>query len=82
MWRNTTNPVRLLVVDARVLLPMFICLLHIRWSTFIMAGAGVVLFTVLEWIGLPPGAAFRLVRRWIAGRIRPAVPTWKRRRFA
>ena len=40
MWRNTMVPVRLYIVDARALIPVMIFLVHWRWSTLYLAGAG------------------------------------------
>ena len=82
MWRNTMLPIRFYAVDARALVPFFVCLLHWSWRTFYMALAGIALFAVLEWCGLTFPAALRTLRRLAAGRTRSAVPTWKKRRFA
>ena len=82
MWRNTMLPVRLYLIDARALIPVMIFMLQWRWSTLYFAGAGIALFTVLEWFGLTFPAAIRTIRRMIVGRIRSATPTWKKRRFA
>ena len=82
MWRNTMLPIRIYVADARALIPAMIALMHIRLWTFYIALAGIALFAVLEWLGLTFPAAVRMVRRWIVGRRRPAIPVWKKRRFA
>ncbi len=82
MWRNTMLPVRLYIVDARALLPAGIFFLHWSWLTFYIALVGIAFFAVLEWCGLTPPIAWRIIRRWIIGRRRPAIPAWKRRRFA
>ena len=82
MWRNTMQPVRLYVVDARVLIPVMVFVLRWRLSTLYIAGAGIAVFTVLEWCGLTFPAAIRTVRRLAVGRQRPAVPSWKKRRYA
>jgi intracellular multiplication protein IcmT len=82
MWRNTMMPVRIYVVDARALIPVMIFMLHWRLSTLYLAGAGIALFTILEWFGLTFPAARRTIRRYLVGRIRPAFPSWKKRRFA
>jgi len=39
-------------------------------------------FAVPEWFGLSFPAALRTLRRLVNGPVRPAVPVWKRRRFA
>jgi intracellular multiplication protein IcmT len=82
MWRDTMRPVRLWIMDARALIPVMIFLLHWRWSTLYCAGAGIAIFTVLEWFGLTFAGAIRTVRRFAIGRVRPAVPAWRKRRFA
>ena len=51
-------------------------------TTLYFALAGVVVFVLLEWLGLTFPAAIRTVRRLIVGRIRPATPSWKKRYYA
>jgi intracellular multiplication protein IcmT len=82
MWRNTMLPVRVYVVDARVLIPVMVVLVHIRVWTLYVALGGIAVFTALEWLGLTFPAAVRTVRRWIVGSRRAAIPAWKKRRFA
>jgi len=82
MWRNTMLPVRVYVVDARVLIPLMIVLVHVRLWTLYVGLGGIAVFTALEWLGLTFPAAVRTARRWIVGRRRPAIPAWKKRRFA
>lgn len=82
MWRNTMLPVRILVVDARALVPVMIFVVHWRLSTLYFALAGIVVFAALEWFGLTFPAAIRTIRRLAVGRLRPAVPSWKKRYFA
>ena len=82
MWRNTMLPVRVYVVDARVLVPVMIFILRWRLSTLYMALAGIAVFAVLEWGGLTFPAAVRILRRLLVGELRPAVPAWKKRRYA
>jgi intracellular multiplication protein IcmT len=82
MWRNTMLPVRIYVADARVLIPMLVMLVHVRLWTLYVAISGIVVFAVLEWLGLTFPAAMRTLRRWIVGSRRAAIPAWKKRRFA
>ena len=82
MWRNTMLPIRIYVADARALIPLMVVLVHVRLWTFYVALAGIVVFAVLEWLGLTFPAAVRTARRWIVGNRRAAIPTWKKRRFA
>lgn len=82
MWRNTMPPVRIYIADARALLPWFIFLMHWSKDTLCFAIFMTLVFAVPEWFGLSFPAAIRTVRRIVNGRVRPAVPMWKRRRFA
>ena len=82
MWRNTMLPVRLYLVDARALIPVMIFVLHWRVSTLYVAAGGIAIFAVLEWFGLTFRSAIRTIRRLIVGRLRPAVPAWKKRSYA
>jgi intracellular multiplication protein IcmT len=82
MWRNTQLPVRIFVADARALIPVLVFILHWSWWTFYVAIVGCIVFAVLEWLGLTYPAAVRLLRRLIIGPVRPAVPSWKKRRLA
>jgi len=81
MWRNTMLLVRIFGVDARALIPVFIFILHWSKWTLYSAIAGCILFAILEWCGLTYPAAVRLVRRFVVGPTRPAVPAWKKRRL-
>lgn len=82
MWRNTMLPVRIYVVDARALVPVMIFMVHWRLSTLYVALAGIAVFAVLEWCGLTFPAATRTLRRLAVGRLRSAVPSWKKRYYA
>ena len=83
MWRETGSPVRFLIFDARVLLPLVIWFAHLlSWWTFGIAVAGIVTFGAVERLGLTFPAAVRLLRRLLVGPHRPAVPSWKRRGYA
>ena len=82
MWRNTALPVRILVIDALACIPALIAVVYWSWTTLTIGLAGVAFFSVLSWFGLTVPAFLRLLRRWIAGPVRPAVPVWRRRRLA
>ena len=82
MWRNTMSPIRAYVIDARALVPLMVYLMHWSWATLYIALVGIALFSVLEWCGLTFPAAIRVVRRWIVGPVRAAIPAWKKRRLA
>ncbi len=82
MWRNTAPPVRLFVLDARACIPLLISVVYWSWTTLYIGLTGMVFFTVISWFGLTVPAVTRLLRRWLVGRVRPAVPVWRRRRLA
>jgi len=82
MWRNTGQPVRVLMLDARACLPVVLAAVYWSWTTFYIAMAGFVFFSLISFFGLTLPALIRTVRRWVVGPVRTAVPTWRRRRFA
>jgi intracellular multiplication protein IcmT len=74
MWRNTGQPVRIFMLDARACLPILCAAVYWSWPTLYIAITG--------FAGLTLPALWRVVRRWLVGRTRTAVPVWKRRRLA
>lgn len=82
MWRNTALPVRVLMLDARACLPVVSFFVYWSWYTFYFALIGVLFFSTISFLGLTLPAMFRLMRRFLVGPVRPAVPTWNRRRLA
>ncbi|WP_145144331.1 IcmT/TraK family protein [Roseomonas gilardii] len=82
MWRYTALPVRIGILDARACLPIVVYVVYWSWNTFYVALTGTLFFIVISWFGLTLPAVFRVVRRWLVGRVRPAVPAWQRRRLA
>ena len=82
MWRNTGQPVRMLMLDARACLPLLSFVVYWSWPTFYVAAVGVTFFTVISFFGLTLPSVIRLFRTFVVGPVRPAVPTWKRRRLA
>jgi intracellular multiplication protein IcmT len=82
MWRNTAQPVRVFMLDARALLPLLCFVLYWRWFTFYVAVTGVGFFSLVSFLGLTLPTMWRLIRRLLVGSVRPAMPVWKRRRLA
>jgi intracellular multiplication protein IcmT len=81
MWRNTALPVRVLMLDARACLPVLCFFVYWSWLTFYIAVIGMTFFSVISFFGLTLPAVVRLVRRFLIGSTRPAVPAWNRRRL-
>lgn len=71
-WRNTQRPARFFTLDARVAVFVFIFLLHVAIWTGLLVVIMVVVFAVLERMGLTFSSALRAARRSLLGRIRPA----------
>ena len=82
MWRNTGQPVRLMMLDARACLPILCVMVYWSWPTLYIAISGVGFFSTISFFGLTLPAMLRLTRRVLVGRVRTAVPVWKRRRLA
>jgi intracellular multiplication protein IcmT len=82
MWRNTGQPVRVLMLDARACLPVVLAAVYWSWPTLYIAIAGFLFFSLISFFGLTLPALIRMVRRWAAGRVRTAVPVWRRRRYS
>ncbi len=82
MWRNTAQPVRIFMLDARALLPLLCFVVYWSWVTFYVAVIGVTFFSLISFLGMTLPSMWRLMRRLLVGATRPAVPAWKRRRLA
>ena len=82
MWRNTGQPVRLLMLDARACLPILSVMVYWSWPTLYIAISGVAFFSTISFCGLTLPAMLRLTRLVLVGKVRTAVPVWNRRRLA
>jgi len=82
MWRNSGQPVRVLMLDARACFPILTVCVYWSWTTLYIAVTGFVFFSLISFFGLTLPAMLRMLRRWLAGPIRTAVPVWNRRRLA
>lgn len=82
MWRNTGQPVRLFMLDARACLPILCFVCNWSWTTLYIAVIGTAFFGTISFMGLSLPTLLRLLRRLLVGRVRTAVPTWQRRRLA
>jgi intracellular multiplication protein IcmT len=82
MWRNTALPVRVFVLDGRACIPILVTVVYWSWTTLYIGLIGAAFFGIISWFGLTVPAVVRVVRRWLVGAMRPAVPVWRRRRLA
>lgn len=81
MWRATAFPVKIGFLDARACFPVLLAATYWSWLTLKVALLGIVFFGVTSYLGLTLPAMLRTMRRLSIGPVRPAVPTWRRRRF-
>jgi intracellular multiplication protein IcmT len=79
MWRATALPVKVLFLDGRACLPLLVFVVYWSWPTFWIAVSGIAFFSVVSWAGLTVPMCLRLIRCWLAGPVRRAVPEWKTR---
>lgn len=82
MWRATALPVKIAILDARACFPALLAVVYWSWTTLYIALFGIAFFGTISFLGLTLPAMVRMMRRLLVGRVRAAVPTWKRRRFA
>lgn len=72
-WRNSMQPVRFIMFDARAALPLPLLLVYFRLSTVILTIVFLMFFRYLERRGLTFPAALRNFRSWIVGKKRPGL---------
>ena len=82
MWRNTGQPVRVFMLDARACLPIMLAVVYWSWTTLYIAILGTAFFSIISFFGLTLPAMLRTLRRFVVGTTRTALPSWKRRRLA
>ena len=55
MWRNTGQPVRVLMLDARACLPVVLAAVYWSWTTLYIAIAGFPFFSLISFFFLQLG---------------------------
>ena len=73
IWSDTARNPRMLMIDARALIPMAIWALHICWATLYVAMTGVFLFSALERFNISPMCASRILKTKAIGPKRPVI---------
>lgn len=76
-WRDSARTPRFFSIDARAAFPLLFFLLHIRLWTFILAIIATIFFAALERYGFTLSVFFRLLRNFIVGKRKIAVPWWR-----
>ncbi len=82
MWRATALPVKIGPLDARACFPALVAVTYWSWTTLKIATLGIAFFGTISFLGLTLPAMLRMLRRLVGGRIRPATPASRQRRFA
>jgi len=77
-WRDSARDVKFFILDGKTAFPMLLFLVYMRVSTFIIAVCATLFFTVLHRFGFSTTVFFRLVRAFIAGKRKIAIPWWDR----
>lgn len=68
-WRDSARPLRMFIFSAWIGLPILAFMLHIRWWTFGVLVATIVLLRVIEHFGFTIPVAALAVRATLAGRL-------------
>lgn len=71
-WRNSQKIPRFFIFDARIFFVLLAFMMHIRLWTLVLALMSVMMFTILERLGLTFDASLRAMRCWFLGQNRPA----------
>lgn len=81
-WRDTARPAQFFGIDAFAVYPFLLFMLHMKWWTFILAIVAMIALAVLSRHGFTLPVFYRVVRSYLAGPARFAVPwsIWIRRR--
>lgn len=80
-WRNSQKIPRFFFFDARSFFVLLAFMVHIKLWTFSLALICIILFAILERLGLTFEASLRAFRSWFLGQDRPACLRTVRRRW-
>ena len=76
-WRDSARSVRFFIWDGKTAFPMVLFLVHIRWWTFVVAVLATLFFTVLRYYGFTVDVFGRVIRNFLAGVRKSAIPWWE-----
>lgn len=80
-WRNSMRPVLFFNLDARAVFPFCALLFYARLVTLFLAIAITIIFFVVQKMGLTFPSALRKLRCVFLGPKRPALASYRRRKF-
>ncbi len=75
-WRDSARSVRFWIWDGKTAFPLFLFLIHISWWTLGLSLITMLFFTALNRYGFSVEVFFRLLRSFIAGKHKAAIPWW------
>ena len=75
-WRDSARYPRFFIIDARAAFPVLLVLVHFRTWTVVLALVTTVFFSILQKYGFTPAVFGRVLRTWIGGARKVAVPWW------
>lgn len=80
-WRNSMYITRFFGFDARAAMPLPLLIVYIRTSTIVLLILSLILFKILENLGLTFPSAMRNLRSWLVGKDRPGWVSAQKRKL-
>lgn len=75
-WRDSARSIKFFIWDGKVMFPLIIFFVHIRWWTLILAVGAIIFFTILNRFGFTPIVFYRWFRSKLAGKRKISMPWW------
>ncbi|PCI40080.1 MAG: hypothetical protein COB50_00255 [Thiotrichales bacterium] len=72
-WRDSARQPKFFWIDARALLPVMVCLLHVRMWTVTIATVVVVVLAILSYFKFSIVISWRILRNFISGNKKPRL---------
>ncbi len=76
-WRDSARRARFWIFDAGACFPILLMLIHISWTTFIIAIVATFFFSMLNRRGFTVLVFLRWLRTFIAGNRKLSKPWWE-----
>jgi len=76
-WRDASRTPRFFFMDAKAAFPLILFLLHITWTTFFIALAFCIFFSILERFKFTVPVFLRWTKAQLAGTDRISRPWWR-----
>jgi intracellular multiplication protein IcmT len=76
-WRDSARPAKFFFIDAKAAFPFILFLIHIKLWTFVIAVISMTFFTLLRRYGYSVDVFLRILRSFLVGSRKMAIPWWK-----